>query len=76
MTAPPSYLNLLNDRATAWAGLASLTIDLQVILHGPIQTQGIAIGPNGGSTLFDTQLQDPYGLRMQPLDFGLLQLSG
>ena len=76
MTAPPSYLNLLNDPATAWAGLASLTIDLQVILHGPIQTQGIAIGPNGGSTLFDTQLQDPYGLRMQPLDFSLLQLSG
>ena len=75
MTAPPSYLNLLNGPATAWAGLTSLTIDLQVVLHGPIQAQGIAIGPNGGTTLFNTQLQDPNGLGMKPLDFGLFQLS-
>ena len=75
MTAPPSYLNLLNGPATAWAGLTSLAIDLQVVLHGPIQTQGIAIGPNGGATLFDTQLQDPDGLVMKPLDLGFFQLG-
>ena len=72
MSTASTQLNFLNRAAASSAGLASLSIDLQKILHRAILTQSIAVGPNGRSSLFNPKLQNFYNLLTQPLHFGRL----
>ena len=62
MCTASAQLNFLNRAAASSAGLTSLSINLQKILHSAIFTQSIAVGPNGRSSLFNPELQNFYNL--------------
>ena len=72
MSTASAQLNFFNRAAASSAGLTSLSIDLQKILHSAILTQSIAVGPNGRSSLFNPKLQNFYNLLTQPLHFSRL----
>ena len=62
MSTASAQLNFFNRAAASSAGLTSLSIDLQKILHSAILTQSISVGPNGRASLFNPKLQNFYNL--------------
>ena len=54
MGSTSPQLNFLNRRPAAQTRLACFSIDLVFFLHGAILAKSIAVGANGGATLFNS----------------------